>query len=99
MIEMPIAMAFFKAHTGKIEENELSEFMKRIIYITALVLVAAFKPEPAAWQSKFVSIAADGTLSYTPDKDGNILPDFSRVGYHQGDKPLPDIAVVKTISP
>jgi hypothetical protein len=49
------------------------------------------------WQSKFVT-DSNGKLTYMPDEKGNIIPDFSRVGYHQGDKEIPDIAVVKTIS-
>jgi hypothetical protein len=34
---------------------------------------------------------ADGTISleYTADNDGNIIPDYSSVGYHKGDDPLP----------
>lgn len=49
-------------------------------------------------QSKFVKTNKDGSISYTPDNQGNIIPDFSKVGYHQGDKNLPEVAVVKTIS-
>jgi hypothetical protein len=51
------------------------------------------------WESKFVRLNKDNSLTYTPDEHGNIIPDFSRVGYYQGDKPLPPIPVVKTISP
>ena len=50
-----------------------------------------------SWQSKFVK-QSDGKLTYTADDKGNILPDFSRVGYHQGDLEIPTIQVVKTIS-
>jgi hypothetical protein len=50
-------------------------------------------------QSKFVKISADGAITYTPDENGNIIPDFSRVGYHGGDKAIPNVKVVKTISP
>jgi hypothetical protein len=59
----------------------------------------AFMQPPAAWESKFVQQAKNGTLRYTPDEQGNTIPDFSRVGYYYGDRPLPTIAVVKTISP
>lgn len=51
------------------------------------------------WQSKFVQADKNGKLTYTPDSKGNIIPDFSRVGYHQGDKTLPVLPVVTTISP
>jgi hypothetical protein len=45
-----------------------------------------------------VSIGADGKLQYTPDAKGNIIPDFSAVGYKTGDVPIPAVPVVKTIS-
>lgn len=51
------------------------------------------------WQSKYVSRQKDGSLKYSPDEKGNIIPDFSRVGYLYGDAPIPDVAVVKTIYP
>lgn len=34
-----------------------------------------------------------------PDEDGNIIPDFSRVGYQWGDEAIPTVAVVKTLYP
>ena len=39
----------------------------------------------------------DGSLIYTADEKGNILPDFSLVGYYSSDKEIPNIAVVKTV--
>jgi hypothetical protein len=54
---------------------------------------------PATWESRFVRQQKNGALTYTPDEKGNIIPDFSRVGYYKGDKPIPDIAVAITINP
>lgn len=51
------------------------------------------------WHSKQVWPLADGTLSYATDAKGNRIPDFSHVGYHQGDRSLPDIPVCRTVSP
>ena len=51
------------------------------------------------WQSKFVNLSKDSSLSYTADEKGNIIPDFSRVGYYGGDRSIPDVDVVKTVSP
>jgi len=51
------------------------------------------------WQSKFLSTSEDGLISYSPDEKGNIIPDFSLVGYYGGDKDIPDVAVAKTITP
>lgn len=39
---------------------------------------------PAPWSSSLVKINAGGKLEYVPDEKGNIIPDFSLVGYHQG---------------
>jgi len=54
---------------------------------------------PPAWQSGYVKISDNGELLYIPDADGNTIPDFSRVGYHHGDKSIPDYPVTKSISP
>lgn len=55
----------------------------------------------SAQQSQFnlLKLAKDGKLTYTPDANGNIIPDFSAVGYHQGNKTIPEIKVVKELSP
>src|SRR5690349_5559605 len=66
--------------------------------LSAFALLLAFKPIKN-WQSKFATVSKNGALSYTPDEKGNVLPDFSRVGYYNGDKEIPTIAVVKTIFP
>ena len=69
-----------------------------LIAVFGLVLLIGFSGflNPF-WQSKYVQ-ESNGTLTYSPDSKGNIIPDFSRVGYHQGNNEIPDIAVVKTIS-
>jgi hypothetical protein len=38
-------------------------------------------------------------LVYVSDTDGNHIPDYSYVGYRNGDEALPNVAVVKQISP
>ena len=52
-----------------------------------------------AQTSNLVSIDAQGKLTYTPDANGNIIPDFSNVGYHQGEKVIPDVPVKVTLNP
>ncbi|MBV9986727.1 MAG: hypothetical protein JO301_03555 [Chitinophagaceae bacterium] len=52
-----------------------------------------------SWQSRFVQMGADGRVHYIPDEKGNIIPDFSQVGYHHGHAGIPDIAVAKTVMP
>lgn len=51
------------------------------------------------WPSSFVMLNSNGTLTYKADKKGNILPDFSNVGYRTGNVPIPEVPVVQTISP
>src|SRR5687768_11249765 len=66
-----------------------------LVFTTALFAFTKIKE----WQSKFVSVSKDGSLQYIPDEKGNIIPDFSRVGFYNGDKKIPDVEVKKTISP
>lgn len=73
---------------------------KKLLLSISLVCACSFKPlNTPAWQSSFVQANKDGLLRYVPDAKGNILPDFSRVGYEEGDKKIPDVPVVKTVSP
>src|SRR2546423_15268143 len=67
---------------------------------TFLVFVgaASYAPTVKTWESKFVKVNKDGSLQYIPDEKGNILPDFSRVGYYGGDRAIPDVPVVKTVN-
>lgn len=65
--------------------------------LTALGAVAFKTGSKDPWQSKFVTQNTDGSLTYHPDKQGNTIPDFSRVGYHEQDEAIPDVTVVKTI--
>lgn len=74
----------------------------RILKRTALVcfvaiIALAFSINKDEWQSKLVTLNPDGSLTYNPDEQGNTLPDFSRVGYHEGDKDIPAIPVVKAV--
>jgi hypothetical protein len=73
---------------------------KTITKYTLLALLAALLSLNAFGQTtSLVSIDTCGHLIYTPDEKGNVLPDFSYVGYHHGEKPIPDVEVAKAISP
>ncbi len=52
-----------------------------------------------AQTSTLVSVGMDGHLVYTADAKGNIVPDFSAVGYKNSEAPIPTISVVLTINP
>jgi hypothetical protein len=69
------------------------------ILLVAIFAAFAFQSMTGGWESQFIKVKKDGALSYIPDEKGNTIPDFSRVGYYAGDKAIPDIAVVKTVSP
>jgi hypothetical protein len=66
--------------------------------LASSLAILSFQPVKD-WQSKHVRVNKEGTLAYTLDEKGNTIPDFSRVGYYQGDQSIPEIAVVKTITP
>jgi hypothetical protein len=77
--------------------------MRFIVQTTVLffltVFIFSFQPPSAKWESKFIKVDKAGLLKYIPDEKGNIIPDFSRVGYYSGDLPVPNVQVVKTIRP
>lgn len=62
----------------------------------ALLMLSFNKKNPA--DNPYVMANKDGSISYKPDARGNVIPDFSGVGYHQGDRELPVVPVMKTIS-
>jgi hypothetical protein len=66
-----------------------------LYYITGLFL-SSFSQ---SWQSQLISINSSGQLSYTPDNDGFVIPNFSHAGYKGGGIDIPFVPVMKTISP
>ena len=73
--------------------------MQKIIFLLLTLSIFSFQSSEPPWESKFIKQNKDGSLKYTPDEKGNIIPDFSRVGYSGGDKNIPDVPIVKTIEP
>jgi hypothetical protein len=55
--------------------------------------------EFCAVSASLVDIRSDGSLIYSRDAMGNRVPDFSYVGYKEGNEPIPDIGVKYAISP
>jgi len=62
-----------------------------------LAVVSFSSQEP--WHSKYLEVTANGAIHYKADEKGNILPDFSKVGYRTGNVPIPDVPVVTTVGP
>ncbi|MHC4755369.1 MAG: hypothetical protein ACYTBP_09510 [Planctomycetota bacterium] len=50
-------------------------------------------------KSTWVWLDETGRLVYGKDEKGNQIPDFSNVGYHAGEKAIPDVSVKKTLTP
>ncbi|MFZ4549235.1 MAG: hypothetical protein ACOYN4_17435, partial [Bacteroidales bacterium] len=48
--------------------------------------------------STLVSLDSNGKLVYQSDEKGNMIPDFSGVGYKNGESEIPEVEVVKTIN-
>lgn len=77
---------------------------KRIIGGLAIAVffvfgVCAQTKLPPSWQSSLVKVTDKGELVYYPDKDGNTIPDFSRVGYWHSNKSIPTYSATVTVSP
>ena len=64
-----------------------------------LFLIVLLQGITYAQNSSLVSIGSNGNLIYTPDSKGNVIPDFSAVGFMNGEAPIPTIGVVLTVNP
>ncbi len=71
---------------------------KSRIYLL-LILIVLLQGITYAQTSSLVSMGSNGNLIYTPDNKGNVVPDFSAVGYLNGESPIPTIGVVLTVNP
>jgi HYR domain len=63
------------------------------------ILFALGVSKGQAPQSQHVYLGSDGRLVYVPYPNGDTIPDFSNAGYGGGGVTLPDVPVVKTITP
>jgi hypothetical protein len=73
--------------------------LQKIVCLLFAFIVLSFQPVRTEWQSSFVRLKKNGLLSYVADEKGNIIPDFSNVGYYGGDKEIPNIPVVRIVEP
>ena len=75
-------------------------YKRKLLVAVCFMYACSFKQlQNPSWQSALVKTNKNGSLQYIPDEKGNIIPDFSQVGYYRGDQKIPDIATVKTIWP
>ena len=69
--------------------------MRNILVMLFLVI---FSQLINSQTTTLVSIDANGKLTYKADEKGNVIPDFSGVGYQNSEKPIPFVPVVKTVT-
>lgn len=79
--------------------------MKKPVSLLSLILIFRLQGALMAQTivektvSKTVGLGTSGTLIYSKDARGNRLPDFSHVGYHSGERAIPDVPVRITLEP
>ena len=73
--------------------------MKKSRIYFLLILIVFLQGITNAQTSTLVSMGSNGNLIYTPDTRGNVIPDFSAVGFMNGETPLPTIDVVLIVNP
>ena len=79
-------------------KNRIKTVMPLTLLLASMGLYA--RPALAAdMTSVLLTKSPTGHLQYVPDKQGNRVPDFSYVGYHDGEVEIPVVPVIKTISP
>jgi hypothetical protein len=66
--------------------------------IISLICFLSLSQFASGQTSALVSIDTDGKLVYQPDNKGNRIPDFSGVGYKNGEADIPVVPVVKTVT-
>lgn len=77
----------------------MKRFKKYLSITSFLLLLALFGNAQEYWSPEHIFYGKGGLLTYTPDELGNIIPDFSQVGYQYGDVPIPEIATLVEVSP
>ena len=76
--------------------------MKKSAYLkmtTICFLIFVSNSIQAQYESSILFHNNSDQLVYVSDTDGNHIPDFSYVGYKNGEEVLPNVAVVRQISP
>lgn len=73
------------------------KFFKQYLFIVlgSFHVLTALSQSPE--QQQFIRVNKNGSVKYIPDAQGNIIPDFSKVGCYQNSKALPDVPVKKII--
>jgi hypothetical protein len=72
---------------------------KHLLHIFSTIVFVLIQVNSAAQTSSLVSMGSNGRLVYSADIKGNVVPDFSAVGYMNSETFIPTIGVVLTINP
>ena len=73
--------------------------MKKLIPFILIFFLFRVSVSQNSWQSKFLSLSGNNHLEYKADIEGNVIPDFSRVGYGSGETGIPDVTTVEVVEP
>jgi len=83
---------------GKIV-NKIVKFGLTASVVLCQMITPGLKSQDLKWTPEHVYYGSGGLLTYTPDEKGNVIPDFSHVGYMYGDEVIPDVPVATEVSP
>lgn len=76
--------------------------MNKIIFLNFNVVITLLifsSSANAQYEPSILYYNSSNQLEYVSDIDGNHIPDFSYVGYKNGEEPIPNVPVVLEISP
>ena len=68
-------------------------------YFLIFLIIVLLQGTSYAQTSSLVTIGTNGRLVYTADVKGNVVPDFSAVGYMNSEVPIPTVGIVLTVNP
>jgi len=82
---------------SKIKTKEIKYMKSKTVLLILFLMI--FVSNLFGQTSSLVSLDANGKLVYTADVKGNVIPDFSGVGYQNSEAPIPTIPVVLLVNP
>src|SRR5215470_4832947 len=90
---------FWQLRYSKIIETHRMHRRDFVLLMASVPLAARAANAFPSGYSKLVYPGRNGRLIYTPDENGNTIPDFSNCGYRSGGAELPDAPVKAVVEP
>ncbi|SJN46646.1 hypothetical protein [Sphingobacterium sp. JB170] len=81
------------------KQNASKYFFAPLLLVSLLVSVTGFAQQVTGQEQLAIQIDKQGNITYIPDERGNIIPDFSAVGYTQGKRAIPQVPTVVVLHP